>query len=457
MPKEERQIKEITDNDLDTGRDLVTENYELEILTLKDKVDLRRFSRAFLKVDKLLKSIFTGKEDKFPKNSGFNKVKTDLAENDTNKVFSAKGAFDLKTYLITNYTTLMNNIRDTLTNSINTKLPHGGYNQSAQTLKNEIDDRYTKSQTDSRYPRYLGIVNTSTNLDALTQSGYYNGVVSSQMLGGFSIYEWGLFVVEKSEEACVQTYYSHQHGHIIRRVGYGNIDWQSWYRVYTSLQKPTKIDVGLENIDNTPDTNKNVRSATRLTTARTITIGNKSYNFDGTSNISYSLSDIGTYSKSESDSRSFIGRGALITQDWNNIGSIGVYSVDNATGANMPSEVYAWGNLCVFNSAGTITQVYYPHANNYGSRYAPVYRVKYGDSWIGWKKLYGDNYNPSVTDIRMSGNTRVTTWDKAIDTYASGRVQTSSWKDNTGSNLDGVSYAALQKCVNGTWYTVATS
>ncbi|MGL5229900.1 MAG: head fiber protein [Cetobacterium sp.] len=60
MPKEERQIKEITDNDLDTARDLVTENYELEILTLKDKVDLRKFSRSFLKVDKLLKNAFTG-------------------------------------------------------------------------------------------------------------------------------------------------------------------------------------------------------------------------------------------------------------------------------------------------------------------------------------------------------------------------------------------------------------
>lgn len=114
MPKEERQIKEITDNDLDTGRDLITENYELEILTLKDKVDLRRFSRSFLKVDKLLKSIFTGKEDKFPKNSGFNREKTDLAENDTNKVFSAKGAFDLKTSL----ENLITNLKNTLTTHV---------------------------------------------------------------------------------------------------------------------------------------------------------------------------------------------------------------------------------------------------------------------------------------------------------------------------------------------------
>lgn len=92
-----------------------------------------------------LKNDIDSKEPIINKNSGFNKVKTDLVENDTNKVFSAKGALDLKNWLVTNYTTLMNNIRDTLTNSINTKLPHGGYNQSAQTLKNEIDTKVSKA------------------------------------------------------------------------------------------------------------------------------------------------------------------------------------------------------------------------------------------------------------------------------------------------------------------------
>lgn len=59
MPKEDlRKIKQITENDLDTGKNLVTENYQLEILSLKDLVDLRRFSRAFIKVDKLLKAFF---------------------------------------------------------------------------------------------------------------------------------------------------------------------------------------------------------------------------------------------------------------------------------------------------------------------------------------------------------------------------------------------------------------
>lgn len=85
------------------------------------------------------------KEPKFDKNSGWNLEKTDLVENDTNKVFSAKGAFDLKNYLITNYTTLMNNIRDTLTNLINGKLSHGGYNRTAQDLKNDVDNKVSKA------------------------------------------------------------------------------------------------------------------------------------------------------------------------------------------------------------------------------------------------------------------------------------------------------------------------
>lgn len=240
MSKEEKQIKEITDNDLDTGRDLVTENYQLEILTLKDKVDLRRFSRAFLKVDKLLKNIFSNKLDKglyggnaqdlkndidtrleineayrnyvraemigdmstqvdyitipgkyqcgassgkyhlsylsvidfYPNHKrqihhdyengiqwrdkydgdfsnvpwntlwdSLNSPKSHVTENRGDKIFTPLGALNLKNWLVENYTTLMTNTRDTLTNLINTKTPHGGYDKTSQDLKNDIDGK----------------------------------------------------------------------------------------------------------------------------------------------------------------------------------------------------------------------------------------------------------------------------------------------------------------------------
>lgn len=67
--------------------------------------------------------------------------KTDLVENNTNKVFTSLGALNLKNWLVENYTTLMNNIKSTLETSIATKVPHGGYNKTAQDLKNEVDNK----------------------------------------------------------------------------------------------------------------------------------------------------------------------------------------------------------------------------------------------------------------------------------------------------------------------------
>lgn len=66
--------------------------------------------------------------------------------------------------------------------------------------------------------------------------------------------------------------------------------------LYHTGRKPTKSDVGLSKVDNTADSEKNVLSATKLKTSRTITIGNKSYSFDGSNNISYTLADIGALS-----------------------------------------------------------------------------------------------------------------------------------------------------------------
>ena len=58
-----------------------------------------------------------------------------------------------------------------------------------------------------------------------------------------------------------------------------------------------KDNVGLGRADNTPDVEKNVFSATRLTTGRDITIGNKTVNFNGTINIGYTLREIGAVNR----------------------------------------------------------------------------------------------------------------------------------------------------------------
>lgn len=106
-----------------------------------------------------------------------------------------------------------------------------------------------------------------------------------------------------------------------------NGTWTAWEKVYTSAQKPTPADIGaaasshgthVDYATTAPKANGtaavggsskvaredhvhplqttvsgNAGSADKLTTARTITIGNKSNTFDGTANITYTLSEIG--------------------------------------------------------------------------------------------------------------------------------------------------------------------
>ena len=63
MNKLKQIIKQITDNDLNTTPGLTTINYLFELIGLKDKVDLRKFSRNFIKIDESLNN----KEDRLTK------------------------------------------------------------------------------------------------------------------------------------------------------------------------------------------------------------------------------------------------------------------------------------------------------------------------------------------------------------------------------------------------------
>lgn len=73
------------------------------------------------------------------------------------------------------------------------------------------------------------------------------------------------------------------------------LDGKATFRTLVEADIPalSKSKVGLGNVDNTADSTKNVLSASKLTTARNITIGSAKKSFDGTSDISFSLADIG--------------------------------------------------------------------------------------------------------------------------------------------------------------------
>ena len=77
-------------------------------------------------------------------------------------------------------------------------------------------------------------------------------------------------------------------------------DGKATFRTLVEADIPalSKSKVGLSNVDNTADSTKNVLSASKFTTARNITIGSAKKSFNGTSDISFSLSDIGASSSS---------------------------------------------------------------------------------------------------------------------------------------------------------------
>ena len=85
-------------------------------------------------------------------------------------------------------------------------------------------------------------------------------------------------------------------GQVLLNDGDGQAKWGSISTGVTSVAGKTgdvtltKADVGLDKVDNTSDSEKNVLSATKLTTARTIA----GAAFDGTSDISISLANLTT-------------------------------------------------------------------------------------------------------------------------------------------------------------------
>ncbi|MGL5593827.1 MAG: hypothetical protein ACRDDH_07840, partial [Cetobacterium sp.] len=81
------------------------------------------------------------KEPIINKKTGFNLDKTDLTENDSNKLFSAKGALNLFNTLTTNFTDAINIAKEALRLDIVKKTDKGTYSGTSGDLKNEIDTK----------------------------------------------------------------------------------------------------------------------------------------------------------------------------------------------------------------------------------------------------------------------------------------------------------------------------
>lgn len=105
-----------------------------------------------------------------------------------------------------------------------------------------------------------------------------------------NISDWGTYVYNAQETRTKNTVLAAPNG----------TDGKASFRTLVEADIPvlSKSKVGLSNVDNTADSVKNVSSATKLTTARNITVGSAKKSFDGTADISFSLADIGASSSS---------------------------------------------------------------------------------------------------------------------------------------------------------------
>lgn len=178
-----------------------------------------------------------------------------------------------------------------------------------------------------------------------------------------------------------------------------NGTWTNWEKVYTSAQKPTPADIGAAasshgthvtysttapKVAGTASVGSetsvargdhvhaaqtsvsgNAGTATKLATARTIQIGNKSNTFDGSANISYTLADIGAatsghthnYAGSSSaggaansatklatartiNGTTFDGSANITTANWGTSRKINQISVNGSADVKLPLDYY---------------------------------------------------------------------------------------------------------------------
>ncbi|MGL5156940.1 MAG: hypothetical protein ACRC9H_18830, partial [Aeromonas veronii] len=124
-----------------------------------------------------------------------------------------------------------------------------------------------------------GVSNTTTDLR--TKSGFYNASGATGAPVGGHTWKYYFNAAHANAAGYNGTIAMDFDGGVLAfRAISGGAD-RGWKYVYHSGNKPSAADVGLGSVNNTADSAKNVLSATKLTTPRTI----GGVSFDGTANI----------------------------------------------------------------------------------------------------------------------------------------------------------------------------
>ena len=154
----------------------------------------------------------------------------------------------------------------------------------------------------------------------------------------------------------------------------------------------------------------NVASATKLKDARTITIGNKGNSFDGTANISYSLSDIGAAPTSHNHNTFTALTGTSWTTATRDIQTDCVFEFSSHISKS------ATGLFPVDNNANAMISFNRhsgPHASQLGfSSNGKIY-YRFGNATAitdstAWQQIYTSTNKPSLTDLGAAASSHGT-------------------------------------------------
>lgn len=212
--------------------------------------------------------------------------------------------------------------------------------------------------------------------------------------------------------------------------------------------KPTAADIPILNQNTTG-------SAARLTTARSIKVGNTTRSFDGTANIAWTIAEIGAVppERTITAGKGLKGGGTLAAnrtidvddgmipssaialgeRNLNDVQTPGFYyqpANANATSArNYPLEVGQAGTMVVTTAAGIIQEY-----TTYGPSNRKLIRGLYSGTWSQWRELYRRGISISVDDIPNIPISKISNLQTTLDgkVNVSGNQVIAGTKDFSG-------------------------
>lgn len=233
------------------------------------------------------------------------------------------------------------------------------------------------------------IIKTGTlDLDTFTSTGYYT--VNSSTLTNHPETGHGIMFVDYNVGTPVQ-FYMHDTSFTLYKRHRNNTTggWNAWSSTLGN------------------SISGNAATATKLATARTLTIGNSGKTFDGSNNVSWNLHDILNISSvGTSSSWDIINPGIYYVSSGSAFTGTG-----NPESANGGLTPYRYGHLLVSRAGnGGMAQFYISHTDSSNSSYGIKFRTGWNSSYVAtWSTLL-DSTNYTNYTVKKDGTGATGNW-----------------------------------------------